>query len=291
MAASNGNCYICGKTAGKTAIKNHILKDHNSGDESCYLLRAEGAYNKDYWLLFTLAIDASLSALDKFLRQIWCECCGHMSAFRVGGREFDKARKLSALPVGSTLLYEYDFGSTTQIIVTVVGEISRAKQQEKVRLLARNVPLQEFCEQCGALATVVNVWKNETLCDKCAKDAEYEAALMPIVNSPRFGECAYDGEHDIWTFEPGKPFPQPQNLKPQHGARIAPEREEKVSAVAKWNRINADNQKKLLANVFCGKCGTTTIADYTIENCQSDVVLYGKCAKCGGNVARVVECD
>ena len=143
MAASDGNCFICGKTAGKTAIKNHILKDHNSGDESCYLLRAEGAYNKNYWLLFTLALDAPLSAADKFLRQIWCECCGHMSAFRIGVREFGKARKLSALSVGATLLYEYDFGSTTSIIVTVVDEISRAKQQEKVRLLARNVPLRE----------------------------------------------------------------------------------------------------------------------------------------------------
>ena len=55
-------------------------------------------------------------------------------------------------------------------------------------------------------------------------------------------------------------------------------------------RVNADSQKKLLANVFCGKCGTTTITDYTIENCQSDIVLCGKCAKCGVNVARVVEC-
>jgi hypothetical protein len=48
MAASNGNCFICGKTAGKVAIKNHVLKDHNGGGEPCYLLKAEGAYDKDY---------------------------------------------------------------------------------------------------------------------------------------------------------------------------------------------------------------------------------------------------
>ena len=47
MAASNGNCFICGKTAGKTAIKNHVLKEHDGGDESCYLLKAEGAYDKN----------------------------------------------------------------------------------------------------------------------------------------------------------------------------------------------------------------------------------------------------
>ena len=58
MASSNGNCFICGKTAGKIAIKNHIIKDHNIGDEHCYLLKAEGAYDKDYWLFFTVPLDA-----------------------------------------------------------------------------------------------------------------------------------------------------------------------------------------------------------------------------------------
>jgi hypothetical protein len=56
MAVSNGNCFICGKTAGKTAIKNHVLKEHNNDNELCYLFKAEGAYNKDYWLLFSVAI-------------------------------------------------------------------------------------------------------------------------------------------------------------------------------------------------------------------------------------------
>jgi hypothetical protein len=215
--ASNGNCFICGKTAGKTAIKNHVLKEHKDGDEPCLLLRAEGAYDKDYWILFSVAIDATMTAMDNFLRDIWCECCGHLSAFRAGGREFGKARKLSALSVGDTLLYEYDFGSTTEIIVTVVDEISRAKQREKVQLLARNVPPEDTCEQCGAPATVVNAWEGEVLCEECAENAEDEAAIMPIVNSLRCGECGYDGEFDIWTFDPSKPFPQPQKSKQKRG--------------------------------------------------------------------------
>lgn len=217
MAGSNGNCFICGKTAGKTAIKNHVLKEHNGGDEPCYLIKAEGAYDKDYWLFFTISLDAALSAVDKFLRGIWCECCGHLSAFRMGGHEFGKARKISALSVGDTLLYEYDFGSTTEIILTVVDEISRAKQREKVQLLARNVPAQELCDQCGAPATMVNVWESELVCDECAKDLEDEAALLRIVNSPRCGECGYDGELDVWTFDPNKPFPQPQKSKLRRG--------------------------------------------------------------------------
>ncbi len=209
MAVSNGNCYICGKTAGKTAIKNHVLKDHNDGNEPCYLIKAEGAYNKDYWLFFTVPLDVSLSTVDKFLREIWCECCGHMSAFRMGGREFGKARKLSTLTVGDTLLYEYDFGSTTEIVLTVVSEISREKQKEKVRLLARNIPLEERCDRCGAPATYTDVIGREALCYGCAEDSDDHGMLMLITNSPRSGECGYDGELDIWTFDPSKPFPQP----------------------------------------------------------------------------------
>ena len=201
MAKAKGNCFICGKVAGKTAIKTHILKDHGGGDEQCLLFKAEGAYNKDYWLYFTVPADATLAAVDKFLRQIWCECCGHLSAFRRGGAEFAKARKISALGVGDTLLYEYDFGSTTEIALTVVDAISRPKQKEKVQLLARNEPLEKVCEKCGAPATQVHAWEQKWLCDKCAMDVDDDGALLPLVNSPRCGECGYIGEQDKWTLE------------------------------------------------------------------------------------------
>ena len=33
-------------------------------------------------------------------------------------------RKLSSLAVGDVLIYEYDFGSTTEIVITVVDVVS-----------------------------------------------------------------------------------------------------------------------------------------------------------------------
>ncbi|MDR2529929.1 MAG: hypothetical protein LBC65_00105 [Oscillospiraceae bacterium] len=200
MAASNGNCFVCGETTGKIAMKNHIIKKHGNGDEECCLIKAEGAYDKNYWLLFSVPLDAPMSSVDKFLRRIWCECCGHLSAFRYGGREFGKTRKVSALEIGSTLYYEYDFGSTTEILLTVVDKISRPKQREKVQLLARNVPLADICDNCGKPAAYVDAWERELLCAECAAKVD-EDALLPVVNSPRCGECAYDGEQDIWTFD------------------------------------------------------------------------------------------
>ena len=206
--AAKGNCFMCGKTAGKAAMKNHIVKDHAGGNEKCYLIKAEGAYNKKYWLFFVVPVDAALTALDEFLREIWCECCGHLSAFSKGGGELEKSKRISSLGVGDKLLYEYDFGSTTEISLTIADEVSRPKQREKVLLVARNEPIGEFCDTCQAPAAYVNTWEGGFLCETCAAEAEDEDALMPIVNSPRMGECGYVGEEDRWTFDPGEPFPQ-----------------------------------------------------------------------------------
>jgi len=210
MATSNGNCFICGKTSNKTSMKNHIFKDHNSGDERCYLIKAEGAYDKYFWLFFSVPLDAPLSEVDKFLREIWCECCGHMSGFSMGGSKVGKSTKLSVLSVGDKLLYEYDFGSTTEIIITLVEKISRTRQKNCVQLLARNVPPNGLCVKCKATATYIDpINEYALLCDNCASEVDDEECLLPITNSPRCGECGYEGEMDIWEFFPNEPFPQP----------------------------------------------------------------------------------
>lgn len=201
-SALKGNCFICGKTTSKTAMKNHILKDHNIGDEKCYLIKAEDPYNKDYWLFFSVPITKKLEVVDGFLRKIWCECCGHLSAFRKFGKEVSGSAKISVLNVGDKLLYEYDFGSTTEIVLTVISEISRVKHQKAVQLIARNEPFKETCDTCGAPAIYVDTDEMTYVCDDCADEEDYEGDLLPIVNSPRMGVCGYEGEEDIWTFNP-----------------------------------------------------------------------------------------
>jgi hypothetical protein len=47
----------------------------------------------------------------------------------------------------------------------------------------------------------------------------------------------------------------------------------------------------ILANCYCGTCeDTTTIVDYKsyLDN-TNDIILKGKCAKCGGGVRRCIE--
>lgn len=62
-----------------------------------------------------------------------------------------------------------------------------------------------------------------------------------------------------------------------------------LKAIKKWNQIPIEMQNKLIDNVFCGKCGVTTITDYAMTNDKYGVLLEGKCKKCDGPVARLIE--
>lgn len=173
-------------------------------------MKIEGAYDKSYWLYVDIPLTSTLQSLDKFLRDIWLECCGHMSDFYTSEIEqIGKSNKISILPVGFTIYYDYDFGSTTTLAITVAGHSCRPKQRKAVRLLGRNEPHSFVCSNCGKPADYICMeckWdsKNPFLCDDCAKEHEHDYALLPVTNSPRMGECAYRGEFDVYEFDPSK---------------------------------------------------------------------------------------
>ena len=204
-----GNCYLCGVELGKVAMKNHILKQHGdpAGEQECCLIKVEGM-DKRYWLLLDAPTTASLKNLDDFLRRIWLECCGHMSAFMGDGyQEFPMSRRLSAFPEGSRIGYEYDFGDTTRLLVSFIGQTRRKKQREVVRLLARNAPIEWKCAKCGKPAELVDTEdmfgeEPSCYCEACAKKSEVDLDMaLPITNSPRMGVCAYEGELDHYGFD------------------------------------------------------------------------------------------
>jgi len=213
IRTTSGHCYICGAELGKTAMQNHIFKEHTSAPdgEKCYMFKIEGAYNKKYWLLLDIASNKSLDALDSFLRQIWLECCDHLSAFRAGGGELDKRHKIGSLFVGEQFIHEYDFGSTTESLITIIGETHRPKQRDAVRLIARNIPPNYECTSCGKPAqqlcmecTYDGDNDNPFFCEECfEKHGEIHDTDMalPVTNSPRIGVCGYCGDEDIWALE------------------------------------------------------------------------------------------
>jgi len=163
-----------------------------------------------YWLHLDVRADARLDTLDTFLRNIWLECCGHMSQFYINGERYvsGAARELGArtmhVPLekvfapGMMCTYEYDFGTTTELKLRVLAERLGARQREAVQVLARNNPPVFPCVVCGQEATQVCtqcIYEDEGwLCDTCAPEHACEDEMcLPVVNSPRVGMCGYAG--------------------------------------------------------------------------------------------------
>lgn len=354
---SSGICSFCKKKFSKGGIKRHLdscsarqaaidkqAAKAKSKQGKTFQIKVEGYYKPLYWLYLEVPVKATLQDLDSFLRNIWLECCGHLSHFIVGPmyyesypedefmdlpfammtfnlprddnefqetvgnykkgkgkfktfiadferhrekyskiknvedlvtyfldkqidsttyakfpfghrslsqdftlrmieRDFrkplsrlsldefleglkrfknydltaygfmaDKQSDLSeaigdVLKVGQKAKYEYDFGSTTALTLTVVSErdgpILRDKSYGEVTLLARNEQPEIPCEVCGKPATWICSWYGfgavgeGCVCKKHKAGHECDDyAFLPLVNSPRTGVCAYGAQYD-----------------------------------------------------------------------------------------------
>ncbi len=86
---SRGICQLCGYESTKAGMTKHLAScpaqhDLDSGKSSqLFRLRIEASYASEYWLDLELKGSSNLRVLDKFLRDIWLECCGHLSAFTI----------------------------------------------------------------------------------------------------------------------------------------------------------------------------------------------------------------
>ncbi len=213
-----GRCEACGEVVSKRAMTGHLARcaallarSTKGKPTTVYRIVAESPGAPMYWLYLDVPSGAKLSAIDSVLRDVWLECCGHLSAFTIGGVSYssqpmddgwspvpDRAMtaKVSAVAGAPTWRYEYDFGTTTELRLRVVG--SHTGPGGRVRLVARNVAPTWPCVACGAPATEICAQcfydDNGWLCERCAKKHECgEDYLLPVVNSPRTGQCAYAG--------------------------------------------------------------------------------------------------
>ena len=227
---SQGVCRFCLKTFSGAGMGRH-LSTCKARKEKCaqelksaqrkykvYHLKISGS--KWYWLHIEIPASAPLSDLDEFLRAIWLECCGHLSAFYIQGVSYEfagyhddfvpwshpkesmKKRLYTALNVKDTFSYEYDFGSTTYLDGQVLAVREGNLGKNKIRILARNNPYTFQCEDCGQKASGLCVECEDYVCDDCLNAHECgEEMILPVVNSPRMGVCGYGGPDtvDDWT--------------------------------------------------------------------------------------------
>ena len=215
---NRGTCAYCGEVITKRSVAKHLEKCPKRLEslqaveassrlvETLWHLRVQDAYVKDFWLDLEMNGSASLEKLDKYLRAIWLECCGHLSMFTIGGWQGDeigKSRKANAIfKPGLVLRHLYDFGTTSETDIKVV-ELREGKPTSKlpIALLARNQMPEEVCQECDQPAKWLCIEclyeedKTGYLCDEHVEIHPHEdyGEPMPLFNSPRTGMCGYEG--------------------------------------------------------------------------------------------------
>jgi len=208
---SRGICAICSKEFSKSQMTRHVAAcvQGKQSAETCLHLTVQGLHAKHYWLHLATQPSAKLADLDNYLRHIWLECCGHLSAFEIDGEQYlphaaegegstMRVPLKSVLYQGVKFTHTYDFGTSTELSLSLVGTLSFTLGKRSVGLLARNLAPAFLCVECGRPATQLCTecaWQAEAwLCDDCSGKHECgEEMLLPIVNSPRMGQCGYTG--------------------------------------------------------------------------------------------------
>ena len=200
-AAIPGTCYLCHQTFSGSRIRRHLLRciESSTGSrpapepikrdrrriarKTAYL--SVRARERPQWLELGVRCDVTLHELDRFLRGVWLECCGHVSHFKIGdavystlvpmpgeGWRFEPMDEVearwrhmkrtinAAVPPLTQFGYEHDYGDPTDLTLAhraVFGDLVQAVGPSqpwhggRIVILARNSPLQA-CLRCGAPA-------------------------------------------------------------------------------------------------------------------------------------------
>jgi hypothetical protein len=128
-----------------------------------------------------------------------------MDAYWDRRRKTMQVKLEEVLRPGQTCSYEYDFGSTTELLVKVIAEDEVDMKGKALQILARNSLPIIPCDMCGEAATSLCmqcIYEDKGyLCAACAKSHECsEGMLLPRVNSPRAGVCGYTGQKSTYIW-------------------------------------------------------------------------------------------
>ena len=218
---SKGECRFCHMAFAGGGMGRHLLActAKKEKDEALIGRKRKGniyhlriSAGSLYWLHIEMKGASTLNKLDNFLRNIWLECCGHLSQFSIHGVRYssyeeednfwgDAPKSMNiklddVLDVKDKFLHEYDFGTPTELDIQVLS-IRKGTIDEPVGILARNDPPVFECEKCERAATQICALCMEDYCDNCIKEHNCgEDYAMPLVNSPRAGVCGYTGPYE-----------------------------------------------------------------------------------------------
>ncbi len=200
---------MCGRVYSRRGMARHIRscidrtvkeKESDNDNGKSLIVSVEGERYPQYWLTLEVPFDGELFKLDRFLRKIWLECCGHSSAYKIRGAYYWENDMNIALQEvvspGERFYHEYDFGSTTVLTLRFLGPATKVFPAEEIAVLARNMMPQYRCSYCDNIAVKICQECTGWLCEECAREHPKDKdmyTLLPVVNSPRTGVCVYTG--------------------------------------------------------------------------------------------------
>ena len=215
---SKGKCAHCGLEIAKGGVIRHLsacaawkellikAESKKGGSQKLYHLRVQADGEPQFWLDMEMRGSATLDSLDRYLRAIWLECCGHLSQFISGrrrGEEISMRRRIDdVLEPGMELTHIYDFGTSSETLIKAVGvREGKPVTSHPIALLVRNVMPESICIECdqpAAWLCMECLYEEDewgTLCDEHARTHPHKdyGEPIPLVNSPRLVMCAYDG--------------------------------------------------------------------------------------------------
>jgi hypothetical protein len=193
-------CNQCNKEYCKNRFLTHynkcILKNSNLTGYIVKFLSRSDITNELYYIYASIGTKCEFSNIDKFLRETWCECCGHLSTFTDDDdNELPKSKKIEECNVGDIFLYEYDMGTTTMISMEIIGKFNENDSNEsEINIINRNLPPIVKCYNCKEDATLYNSETDKIICKECRIKLRLKRNkfIMNIVNSPRTCMCGYE---------------------------------------------------------------------------------------------------
>ena len=214
-------CYYCNKELTERTIKRHMKNcsemkksiDEKRIDDkekrNQFIIAIKPKYDGNEYCIY-LSIDGTLGLvhIDQFIRDIWVECCGHLSGFKIRGKFYQdhsmNTKLNDILDSDEKFEYEYDFGSTTHLILEVVDIIQVPSSFSQIEIIARNHEIKHECQICGVEAKYFNYEKDEWECESCIDKDDDMISEFDYCNSPRDGVCGYDGHKEAEnTYLPG----------------------------------------------------------------------------------------
>ena len=104
--ASSGICNFCNSEIDKGKMTQHLKhckarqaaiqaeetgKARKPKKSKLFHILVEGREFPMYWMHLEMPASLTLEDLDDFLRDVWLECCGHLSAFRIGNISYSSS--------------------------------------------------------------------------------------------------------------------------------------------------------------------------------------------------------